>query len=148
MGLFVFLISFEPIKRILDINGVYTHMILYLTHLALKPFGIVEGIQGSVICLKGLAMDVRFGCNGLEAFLIYTVAVLSFKANIKKKFVGVTAGFIVLQLLNILRIVGLGLCGVYAKEYFHYVHIYVAQGMMIAVAFVLFLVWLNYAAEK
>ena len=148
MGLGVFLIGFEPIKRVLDINGLYTNMIIYFTHLLLKPFGIVQGINGSVISLQGLALDVRFGCNGLEAFLIYTVAILSFPASIKKKSIGITAGFIVLQVLNVVRIAGLGLSGIYAKEYFHYIHIYVAQGMMIAVAFVLFLVWLNYATEK
>ena len=148
MGLFIFLIGFEPIKKILDIDGLYTNMIIYFTHLLLKPFGIVQGINGSVISLKGLALDVKFGCNGLEAFLIYAVAILSFPASIKKKSIGITAGFIVLQVLNVVRIAGLGLSGIYAKEYFHYIHIYVAQGMMIAVAFVLFLFWLNYATEK
>ena len=58
------------------------------------------------------------------------------------------AGFFVLQILNVLRIAGLGLSGIYLKDYFHYIHIYVAQGMMIAVALVLFLVWLNYATQK
>ena len=38
--------------------------------------------------------------------------------------------------LDHLRIAGLGLSGIYLKEYFHYIHIYVAQGMMIAVALV------------
>ena len=32
MGLGVFLIGFEPIKRVLDINGLYTNMIIYFTH--------------------------------------------------------------------------------------------------------------------
>ncbi len=148
MGMFVFLIGAKPIKKILDINGVYTNMIIYFTYLVLKPFGVMEGIDGSVIKLKGLALDVRFGCNGLEAFLIYTVAVLSFPSNVKKKSVGIIVGFIVLQILNVLRIAGLGLSGIYAKHYFHYIHVYIAQGMMIAVAFLLFLVWLNYATKK
>ena len=81
MGLFLVVISYEPIKKVLDINGLYTNMIIYLTALLLQPFGVVEGITGSVINVKGLLMDVRFGCNGLEAFLIYTVAVLAFPAT-------------------------------------------------------------------
>jgi exosortase H (IPTLxxWG-CTERM-specific) len=148
MGLFIFLISFEPITRILDINGLYTHMIVYFTYFVLEPFGIAKGVNGSVISLQGLALDVKFGCSGLESCLIYSVAILCFPSSIKKKSIGIIAGFIVLQVLNILRIAGLGLSGIYAKAYFHYIHIYVAQGMMIAVAFVLFLVWLNYATEK
>lgn len=71
MGLFLLLIGLEPVKKIIDINGIYSKMIVYLTALILEPFDVVKGISGSVIRLKGLALDVRFGCNGLEAFLIY-----------------------------------------------------------------------------
>ena len=148
MGLFVLLIGLEPVKKIVDINGLYTTMVVHLSHLALKPFGIVQGIHGSVITLKGLALDVRFGCNGLEAFLIYTVAILSFPAGITKKMIGITGGFIILQVLNIIRIAGLGLSGIYLRQYFYYIHIYVAQGIMIALALMCFLLWLNYATEK
>jgi len=148
MGLFLLLIGLEPVKKILDINGVYTEMIIYLTAWILEPFNIVQGISGSVINVKGLTMDVRFGCNGLEAFLIYTVAILAFPTKVKKKIVGIVGGFFVLQILNVLRIAGLGLSGVYLKKYFEYLHIYVAQGIMIAVALVLFLFWLNYATGK
>ncbi len=148
MGLFLLLIGLEPIKKVLDINGLYTSMIVYFSALAIEPFGVVNGVSGSIIRLKGLALDVRFGCNGLEAFLIYTVAILSFPAGVRQKLIGVTAGFLILQVLNVLRIAGLGLSGIYLKDYFHYIHIYVAQGLMIAAALVLFLVWLNFAAEK
>lgn len=148
MGIFLLLIGLESIKKIVDINGLYTTMIVYLSGLALKPFGIVKGIRGSVISLQGVALDVRFGCNGLEAFLIYTVAILSFPAGITKKIIGITGGFVVLQALNIMRIAGLGLSGIYLKQYFYYIHIYVAQGIMIALALMCFLLWLNYATEK
>jgi exosortase/archaeosortase family protein len=148
MGVFVILIGYEPVKSVMDINGAYTRMIVYFSYLALKPFGIVQGIDGSVITLKGLALDVRFGCNGLEAFLIYSIAVLAFPARWILKTLGVVIGFIVLQIVNILRIAGLGLTGIYLPQYFQYVHIYVAQGMMIAVAFVLFLFWVGYASKK
>jgi exosortase H (IPTLxxWG-CTERM-specific) len=148
MGFFLLIIGLEPIKKVIDINGLYTNMIVYFSAMLIKPFGIVESVNGSIINLKGISLDVRFGCNGLEAFLIYTVAILAFPATLARKAVGVVAGFFVLQILNVLRIAGLGLSGIYLKDYFHYIHIYVAQGMMIAVALVLFLVWLNYATQK
>ena len=148
MGLFMTLIGLEPIKKVMDINGLYTHMIIYFTELLLRPFGVVQGISGTVINVKGMSMDIRFGCNGLEAFLIYTVGILSFPAGFEKKIVGIIGGFLVLQILNILRIGLLGLSGVYLAKYFQYIHIYVAQGVMIAIALVIFLVWLNYAAKE
>ncbi len=148
MGLFLLLIGLESIKAVLDINGLYTNMIVYLSALALAPFDVVEGVAGSLIRLKGLTLDVRFGCNGLEAFLIFTVAILSFPAGVRQKITGVAAGFLILQVLNVLRIAGLGLSGIHLKEYFHYIHVYVAQGMMIAAARVLLLIWLDPAEEK
>lgn len=113
MGLTLLLIGLEPVKKVVDLNGLYTSMIIYFSTLLLKPFGVVQNVWGSVIDVKGTLLDVKFGCNGLEAFLIYTVGILSFPAAIRKKAVGVAGGFVVLQLLNVMRIAGLGLTGVY-----------------------------------
>ncbi len=148
IALFLLLIGYKPVKEILDINGAYTRMIIFLTATCLKPVGIIQGIKGSIIHLKGISLDVRFGCNGLEAFFIYIAAILSFPASKKKKLFGILIGFLIIQGLNILRIAALCLCAVYLKKYFYYFHIYVAQGIMIAFALILFLFWLNYAAEK
>ena len=148
IALFLLLIGYKPVKEILDINGIYTRMIIFLTATCLKPVGIIQEIKGSIIHLKGISLDVRFGCNGLEAFFIYIAAILSFPASKKKKLFGILIGFLIIQGLNILRIAALCLCAVYLKKYFYYFHIYVAQGIMIAFALILFLFWLNYAAEK
>ncbi len=148
MCLFLFLIGLDSVKRIIDINGIYTKMIVYLTVLALKPFHVVQSANGSIINLKGISLDVKFGCNGLEAFLIYTVAILSFPAKKIKKIIGILLGFVIIQLLNIIRIALLGLSGIYLKSYFQYFHIYIAQGIMIAFVLLLFFIWLQYATKK
>jgi exosortase H (IPTLxxWG-CTERM-specific) len=147
-GLALFLIGYEPAKKILDVNGAYTGMVVRLTAMALKPFGIVKDVSGSILSLENIALDIRFGCNGLEAFVIYTVAILAYPAAFLKKLQGILGGFLVLQAINIARIAGLSLSAIYLKDYFDYMHIYVAQGMMIAVAIVMFLFYLSYAAEK
>lgn len=149
MGLFLLLIGLEPIKNVLDIDGAYSGMIVRLTAFVLSPFEIVRSVYGSVIQVKqGVALDVKFGCNGLEAVLIYAIAIVSFPAAKWHKIQGVIIGFIGLQMINILRIASLVVCSVYYKQFFHYMHIYVAQGIMIAVALLFFLVWLNYVTEK
>ncbi len=148
IALFLLLIGLKPVKKVLDVNGLYTQMIIFLTAVCLKPFNIIQGIKGSIIHLRGISLDVRFGCNGLEAFFIYIAAILSFPAKSKKKVWGILLGFPIIQGLNILRIMALCLCAIYLKHYFYYFHIYVAQGIMIAFVLVLFLFWLNYATEK
>jgi exosortase/archaeosortase family protein len=148
MGIFLLLIGLKPVQEVLDLNGLYTRMIIYLSEILFKPFGIVQGSSGSVIFLPGLSLDVKFGCNGLEAFLIYTVGILAFPSKVMTKIWGILGGFLLLQFLNVLRIVGLGLIGIYFKNFFDTFHIYVAQGIMIAISVVLFLIWLHYVNQE
>ena len=91
---------------------------------------------------------MKFGCNGLEAVMIYCVAVLTFPATWKKRFYGIILGFLVIQVLNLIRIVALAYAGVYHRELFDIVHLYVAQGVMIAVALGTFVLYLNYLSHR
>ncbi len=143
-ALFLILIGFKPVKEIIDINGLYTRLVVLLTSTILKPFGVVEGIDGSIIHLRGISLNVLFGCNGLEAFLIYLAAVLAFRGSWKKRSIGIAAGFLILQLLNVLRIALLGIVGVYFRDFFYYFHVYVAQGIMIAFSLIIFMIYMSY----
>ena len=142
------LIGYEPIKNIFDLNGYFTFSLLKITGRLFALFNIPVSIDGSIIHLQGFSMNVLFGCNGLEAFLIYTVGIIAFPAKIKAKIIGLLSGFLVLQILNVVRIVGLGFAGIYMREYFDFIHIYLAQSVMIVFAVVIFIGWLNYATKK
>ncbi len=147
MAIALVIIGFKPLQRIVDFNGIYTKFVVLVTAFVLQPFGIVKGVEGSIIHLRGISLNILFGCNGLEAFLIYAAAVLAFRGSFKKKIIGISTGFFVLQLLNVIRIVALGVVGVYFHQYFYYFHIYIAQGIMIAVSLILFLGYISYAGK-
>ncbi len=144
MGAFFAMIGFTPFQKVIDINGVYTEGVVLATSKFLSFFNIPATYRGSIIQLPSLALDVKFGCNGLEAVMIYSVAVLAFPSTWKKKLLGVLAGFIIIQVINVLRIVGLVYAGLHFKNFFEYVHIYIAQGMMIAIALGVFFMYLHY----
>jgi len=145
MSVFFILIGFDPVLKLIDINGLYTHAVVWITAKLLSVLGIASACRGSVIDLSYLSLDVKFGCNGLEAVMIYSVAVIAFPAPWKKKFAGVSAGFVVIQVVNIMRIIGLAYSGIYARNYFEYIHTYMAQGIMIAISLGVFFIYLNYA---
>ena len=147
MTFFFLLIALEPIQNVIDLNGLYTKAIIFITAKILEIMGIFCICQGSVITISGISLDVKFGCNGLEAVMIYTVGIISFPATWKKKLLGIVAGFIVIQIINIIRIVALAYSCIYFKTLFEYIHIYIAQGMMIAVALGIYLLWIVYAKE-
>jgi len=147
MTLFFLLIAMKPIQNIIDLNGLYTKTIIFITVKILDIMGLSCTCQGSVITISGISLDVKFGCNGLEAVMIYTVGIISFPATWKKKFLGIIAGFIVLQTINIIRIVALAYSCIYFKNFFEYIHIYIAEGIMIAVALGIYIYWIGYAKE-
>jgi exosortase H (IPTLxxWG-CTERM-specific) len=145
MGAFFVLIGFKPIQNFIDLNGVYTTGVVIATTKILGIAGIACTHQGSIINLPSISLDIRFGCNGLEAVMIYSVAVIAFPSSWKKKLFGVVAGFVVIQVVNILRIAALAYSGIHFRRLFEYIHIYVAQGMMIAVSLGVFFLYLHYA---
>jgi exosortase/archaeosortase family protein len=151
MGAFLFFMGFEPIKKLVDINGIYTNFIVVISSKLLAAIGMPCTYHGSIIQLPTISLDVLFGCNGLEAVLIYSIAVVSFPARWDHKVIGIVVGFFIIQFINIIRIVALAYSGVYYMSIFEVVHLYVAQGIMIAVSlgtFLLFLSYLNYEERK
>ncbi len=94
------------------------------------------------------AMDIKFGCNGIEAMLIYAAAVAAFPASWKRKLTGIFAGIILIHVANVGRIVALAFIGVYYPKIFQYFHVYILQGMMVAFALVIFFVYLHLNASK
>lgn len=148
MGLFFLLIGLRPIQEVIDLNGLYTSAVVSATTKVLKAAAIPSTAEGSLIRLPALSLDVKFGCNGLEAVMIYSVAVIAFPAPWYRRLIGIVAGFLVIQVVNIVRIAGLAYTGVRFREAFEYVHIYVAQGMMIAVSLAVFFLYLRYVRGR
>ncbi|NIS09715.1 MAG: hypothetical protein GWO07_13365 [Candidatus Dadabacteria bacterium] len=144
MGGFFALLRFEIVGGFGDLYGLYESGLIASCVKILNFLGLKSTGQGSLLFLPGITFDVRFGCNGLEAVLIYAVAVISFPAKWLKKLIGIAAGLVVIQIINLLRIVGLVFSGVYYREIFDLLHIYIAQGIMIAVALGVFLIYIYY----
>ncbi|PXF59246.1 MAG: exosortase H [Deltaproteobacteria bacterium] len=147
MTLFFLLIALEPIQNVIDLNGFYTKAIIFITAKILDIMGISCMCQGAIITIAGISLHVKFGCNGLEAVLIYAGAIISFPATWGKKLLGIIVGFIVIQIVNIIRIVALAYSCIYFKNFFEYIHIYIAEGIMIAVALGIYIYWIGYAKE-
>ena len=148
MGLFFFLIGFTPLQKVIDINGAYTKGVVLVTSWLLGAIRIPCTVSGSLINLPAISLDVEFGCNGLEAVMIYSVAVIAFPAPWKKRFLGILYGFLILQVANVLRIAGLAYAGTHFTALFEYAHIYVAQGLMVALALGIFFGYLHYAKPE
>ena len=148
MFIFLGITWFKPVHKVVDVDERYSQSVVVATSKVLALLGVPFTAQGSVIELPGLALDVRFGCNGLEAVMIYSIAVLAYPAHWKKKIVGIAAGFLLLQAANILRIVLLVYSGMHLKNFFQYIHTYIAQTIMIILSLILFFLYLDRATSS
>jgi exosortase H (IPTLxxWG-CTERM-specific) len=144
MGAFFLVTTLQPIINIFDLNGSYTQAVVIISAKLANILGIPAQYHGSIITLPSVSLDVRFGCNGLEAVMIYSVAVLAYPSDWGKKLLGIMAGFVILQTVNIIRIVFLIYSSMHFKKLFEFIHIYLAQGVMIALSLGIFFLYLNY----
>jgi len=145
MNVFFFFYMYKPIVETINIGKVYNQLIVNAASTILTAVGLPCTHQGFILMLPGLSLEVKFGCNGLEAVLIYSIAVLSYPTRWQKKLVGIIAGFIIIQVANFLRIIFLAYAAMHLRHIFDYIHVYIAQGVMIALALGVFFLYLNYA---
>jgi len=93
------------------------------------------------------AVDIRNGCNAVEAVAFLAAAILAFEAPLWLRVAGAIAGSILLELLNVIRIVSLYLLGRYHRDLFDMFHLAVWQTVMFGVAVLIFLVWTSRATR-
>ncbi len=89
------------------------------------------GVLGNNISSPIFSINIAKGCDGVEAILLVVAILLAFPAALWKKIVGILTGTTILLLLNILRIIGLFLIGIYAPTWFDFMHIEVGQFVFI-----------------
>ena len=137
------LVDYEPVRQTLMLDAYYTGAVVSISTWLIQLIGIDVTAQGAFLHLESAIMEVKFGCNGLEAILLYVAAVLAFPATWKERFTGIIAGSTVLQVLNIIRIAILAWVLEYQRDIFPIMHEYITQSIMIALAFIIFIIYLQ-----
>jgi len=153
--LIVFALLLIAFYAIITIEAVDTHVVLPFTAALARVSGGVLNllhehvhVDGTVIAGSRFAVDIRGGCNGLEAVVFVSAAMLAFHAPLRKRFAGALAAAVILESLNIIRIVSLYLLGVYHRNVFEMFHLAVWQTLMFGAAVFLFLIWTSRVAPR
>jgi exosortase H (IPTLxxWG-CTERM-specific) len=97
--------------------------------------------RGTMMQARSFAVDVKNGCNGLEAVIIVVAAVLAFPAPWKKKIIGLLLGFGIVEGFNIIRVITLFVIGRDYPKLFEAFHVTIWQSLMFVVSIAVFLVW-------
>ena len=108
-----------------------------------------QGTQVTDVTIRSpeFAIAIRRGCDAIEPTGLLCGAILAFQGSLPRKLVGMVAGTIILQALNLVRIVSLFLIGSHLPAFFSSAHLEIWPALFIIVAIVCFVGWKGWALE-
>lgn len=121
----------------------FTAGIARVSGVVLDLIGQNVTMQGTVIRNSRFAVNIRNGCNGIEAMLIFLAAVLAFPATWRSRLLGLGIGILAIQVVNLIRVVALFLTGIYFPSLFDTSHTVVWQTVVILSGVLLWIFWAN-----
>ena len=98
-------------------------------------------VAGTMILSPCFSVNINNGCNGLEATLFLLAAVLAFPAPPRARLAAALTGVLLIQGVNLVRVLSLYLIGCYRREWFDTAHLAVWQTIVFAVAILFFARW-------
>lgn len=123
-----------------------------LTSVLASASGTLIDLMGREITTQGMiiydfnaqfAIEIAAGCNGVEAMILLTAAILAFPAPWKHKLLGIGLGWAAIQGLNLVRIVSLFFLGLWNETAFQWAHLYIWQALIMLDALVVWLLWIK-----
>ncbi len=114
----------------------------------LDIFGEGTSVHDVTVQSSGFAIAIRRGCDAVEATWLLCAAILAFPASFRMKALGIVAGILILQVLNVVRIVTLYMIGRHVPTFFHSAHVEIWPAIFILVSITLFVLWKGRLREQ
>jgi exosortase/archaeosortase family protein len=119
-----------------------------ISNFILNLLGQGTHVTDVTIASSSFAIAIKRGCDAVEPTWLLCAAILAFPGDWKRKLAGMLAGIVVLQLLNLVRIVTLYWIGSRFPAAFSSAHVEVWPAVFILVAIGLFVGWKGWAHEN
>ena len=120
-----------------------------ISNALLNLFGYGTVVNETIISGGGFAVDIKSGCDGLEAMAILISGILIFPTSFKLKVPGLLWGLGLLAILNILRIAGLYISGRhFSAEVFDILHVQGGFIIFTTISVLIWFMWMNWCLKK
>ena len=147
VGLFIILVL--ALTFILQLSWVdenlvapYTAFLARISGGILQFLGVPAHAVGTTLRKESFVLEIRRGCDGLEATFLLISACLAYPATWGSRLLGALWGYGLIFILNLARIVGLALIGFGGTvESFEFFHIYISQFAVVALTMVYWILW-------
>lgn len=133
------LIFFEGFSPLYILSELQTTMTIYLMNLWIYIFSIpISIVDERVIFENGLELLILNACNGMTPILLFTAGVLSYPTKYKLKIEWILGAYIILIIINMLRIYFITLWVIDNPESFHFIHDFIARYVVGTLTLLLF----------
>ncbi|HUB65999.1 MAG TPA: hypothetical protein VL981_00780, partial [Candidatus Methylacidiphilales bacterium] len=113
----------------------------------LDAMGQNTHVSGIVIASPQFSVTIQRGCDAIEPTWLFCAAVLSFRAPLARKLLGILVGIVLLQTLNVARIVTLFWIGLHLPALFNTSHLEIWPTAFILAAILLFVGWIEWSGR-
>jgi exosortase H (IPTLxxWG-CTERM-specific) len=93
--------------------------------------------------VNGFAVSIEAGCNGIEATIVLVAAIFAFPAPWRDRLIGLAAGIVAVQGVNVVRVISLFYLGQWSMKAFNWAHLYVWQALIMLDVLVVWLIWVR-----
>lgn len=114
----------------------------------LELFTFNAQINNDIVRIPGFSVQIIPECTGIHASLLFVCFTLAYEAPLRDKAFGILYAVPALIVFNFLRLAGITIFGAEFPDYFEYIHIFVAQALVIAVVFAACLIWLAHTSPQ
>jgi exosortase H (IPTLxxWG-CTERM-specific) len=136
-----FALLVTPPVHVLDAG--FSSVLVRISHALIAWCGGHASIDGAVLrsSTGDFGVEMKDGCNGINVMILLWSAILAFPASWSMRGMGLLAGSLIIQALNMLRFVSLFYTGQYSMSWFDFAHGYLWESMLILDTLVVFWVW-------
>jgi exosortase/archaeosortase family protein len=120
----------------------------WLSSLILNALGQGTHVTEVTIYSPAFTVAIRRGCDAVEPTWLLCAAIVAFPGAFRSKLAGMLAGLVILQLLNLVRIVSLFLIGCHFPAFFPSAHLEIWPALFIMVAIMIFIGWRGWAHAR
>ena len=129
---------FDPLK---------THT-AFMAGFCLNALGGDVTIEGVYLIARTFRVHIVTECTFLYSAALFVCFVLSYPVGFSWKIKGILFGLPILDMINILRIVVTFSVGVYSKDLFPYIHVYLGEIGMAVMTVWSVMVWLGFTGNR
>ena len=122
-------------------SEVFERWTAIISFIVLSMFGVDLQIHNTVLSSTEFTIKIIDECTAVGPILLLIGAIAGYPASAMRKFVGISAGVLILFVLNQIRIVNLVWIEIHYPNFLDFAHLVVWQGIVVMVAIVFWFSW-------